>query len=383
MNESNHTLMDTEIKEILTMLPQSCIDWGTKIIGAEKAWAQGLTGEGIKTGLIDSGIDLEHPDLKPNIKKARDFITATDGRDAFYHGTHVAGIMAGCNNGVGIIGAAHGAGIFSARIFRPDGTTTSTAEFAAFDWMIAEGVHVVNMSYGGFIPTDIPGAAEFLEKYHNVIKAAHKAGIIMVAAAGNWGNTKDTYDRIGWPARFPEVFAVGAVSQELQRADFSSAGPDLDFAMPGVDVYSCYPGGKWARYSGTSMAAPYMTGCIALLQEYAVKTTGKPFTYDEVKQHLIKYATDLGVEGVDVEHGHGIVNIGKIGTAALNKVNVILDRPMEIIDGRTTCPLRFAVEVNGGQIISWENTTKTAVFKTAQNKIVTMQANNPRVTIEG
>jgi subtilisin family serine protease len=385
VNESKHTpwmkLIDTEVKQIVTSLPQSYIDWGTKLIGSEKAWAQDLTAKGIKTGILDTGIDYNHPDLMQNIKKTRSFIDGSDGFDSGFHGTHVAGIATGRNNGIGIIGVAPESEIYSAKIFRADGTNTSTAEFAALEWLAGEGVHVINMSYGGFIPTDIPEAALFLEKYHSLIKEVAKAGVIMVAAAGNWGNSHDTYDRIGWPARFPEVFAVGAISQELQRADFSSTGPDLDFAMPGVDVYSCYPGGKWARYSGTSMAAPYLTGCIGLLQEYAIKTTGKPLSYEQVKKQLIKYAQDLGMEGIDEEYGYGIVNIGKIGTTTMDNVTVTLDRPMDIINGRTAAPLRFIVEVNGGQIISWNNVTKTVVFRTTQGKIVTMQAGNPVVTI--
>jgi len=102
----------------------------------------------------------------------------------------------------------------------------------------------------GLFPIDIPGVKESLQKYHDCVKAVADAGVIMVAAAGNAGTPKDTLDRISWPARFPETFAVGAICQELQRADFSSAGDMLDFAMPGVDVYSCYPGNKWADTVG-------------------------------------------------------------------------------------------------------------------------------------
>ncbi|NLP13980.1 MAG: S8 family serine peptidase, partial [Clostridium sp.] len=194
---------------------------------------------------------------------------------------------------------------------------------------------------------------------------------------------RDTLDRISWPARFPETFAVGAICQELQRADFSSTGDMLDFAMPGVDVYSCYPGNKWARYSGTSMAAPFLTGCIALLQEYALKTKGRVFTFEEVKNELAKYAIDLGVEGIDPEYGYGMVNIGKIGAAIMDKLVIMLDQPMTIQNNRTLAPLRFVIETNGGQVLGWDNTTKTVTFKTPSGKKVTMQVNNPEVTIEG
>jgi hypothetical protein len=132
------------------------------------------------------------------------------------------------------------------------------------------------------------------------------------------------------------------------------------------------------------MAAPYLTGCIALLQQYGLITKGRFFTYEEVKRELIKYAVDLGIEGVDPEFGYGMVNIGKIGVAAATKTTVKLDQPM-ILDSqtwRTLAPLRFIVEVNGGQILSWDNNSRTIVFLTSEGKQVTMQVNNPEVIIE-
>lgn len=374
-------LYDVEIKEILNFLPQNYIDWGHKLIGADKAWGK-YKGRGMKIGVIDTGIDYNHPDLKPNIMKCKSFIDDTDGIDGSFHGTHVAGISCGRNNGTGIVGVAPEAGIYSAKIFNNNGRTTATAESKALEWLAEEGVHVINMSYGGFFPVDVPGVNESLQKYHDCIKAVASSGVILVAAAGNSGNIKDTLDRISWPARFPEVFAVGAICQELQRAGFSSAGDLLDFAMPGVDVYSCYPGNQWARFSGTSMAAPFLTGCIALLQEYAHKTKGRVFTYEEIKQELVKYSMDLGVEGIDPETGYGMVNIGKIGVAAAEHSTVTLDQPMRIHNNRTLAPLRFIVEVNGGRVISWDNQSKTVIFETAEGKKVTMQADNREVGIE-
>jgi subtilisin len=377
----NLRIADCEIKKILSVLPQNYIDWGHKIIGADKAWEK-YRGRGIKIGIIDTGIDYNHPDLASNIKRTRSFIDDTDGFDSSFHGTHVSGIIAGVDNNVGIIGVAPEAELYVAKVFGKNGYFTSTAEKNALEWLASENVHVINMSYGGFYPIDIPGVKEALEQYHDLIKEIHNAGVILVAATGNSGNPNDTMDRISWPARFPEVFAVGAICQELQRADFSSAGPGLDFAMPGVDVYSCYPGGQWARYSGTSMAAPYLTGCIALLQEYAYKTKARGFTYEEVQQELIKYSIDLGVEGIDSETGHGLVNIGKVGVATANKTIVTLDQPMIIKNGRTLAPLRFITEINGGQVLSWDNATKTVIFKTPAGKVVRMQANSAEVVIK-
>ena len=150
--------VSVEIKEIFQVLPQAHVDWGTKLIGADKAW-QKYRGKGIRVGIIDTGLDYNHPDLAPNIKESRSFIDETDGFDSGFHGTHVAGIAAGSNNGVGIIGVAPEAEIYSAKIFAANGTTTTEAQYAAFKWMIEKKVHVVNMSFGGMFPTDLPGVA--------------------------------------------------------------------------------------------------------------------------------------------------------------------------------------------------------------------------------
>ena len=182
-------LADVEVKEILNVLPQNHVDWGTKLIGADSAWEKFL-GKGIKVGVIDTGVDYNHPDLEPNIKKVRSFIDDTDGFDSGFHGTHVAGIIAGAINDVGIVGVAPEAELYVAKVFGANNRFSSTAERAALEWLASEGVHVINMSYGGFIPIDIPEAKKSLDQYHALIKEIHNAGIQLVAASGNSGNPR-------------------------------------------------------------------------------------------------------------------------------------------------------------------------------------------------
>jgi len=235
------------------------------MLGADKAWEK-YTGKGIKVGIIDTGIDYSHSDLAPNIAKYKSFIDDTDGVDANFHGTHVAGISCGRNNGTGIVGVAPEAKIYSAKIFDKNSKTTATAEMKALEWMAGEGVHVVNMSYGGLFPIDIPGVKESLQKYHDCVKAVADAGVIMVAAAGNAGTPKDTLDRNFVAGTFSRNLCSRSYLPRIAKSRFSSAGDMLDFAMPGVDVYSCYPGNKWARYSGTSH------GCTFLNRLYSLTT---------------------------------------------------------------------------------------------------------------
>ena len=382
MNIDDYTRpTEAEVLEIYNQLPEQVIDWGMKLINADKAWEK-YRGEGMRYGVIDTGIDYAHSDLAPNIAEVASFVDNTNGVDSGFHGTHVASITAAADTSTGVIGVAPAARIYSAKIFDTNNKTNTAALFAAFRWMIEKRVHVVNMSFGGFYPLDIPGVATFLDEYRDRIKEMVSAGIILVAAAGNSGNSKDSLDRVAWPARFPEVIACGAICQELQRANFSSAGPDLDFAMPGVDVYGAYPGNRWARYNGTSQAAPYLSGCILLIQQWALKAMGRVLTLAEMKAKLKEWSLDLGVEGFDVETGYGLVNIGKITTAATKRAEVDIDVPMMLVNGRTMVPLRFIVELNGGQILKWDGSTRTVVFRTAEGRKVTMQVGNPRVVIE-
>ena len=371
---------EAEVLEIFSQLPEQVIDWGTKLINADKAWEK-YRGEGMRLGIIDTGVDYRHSDLVSNMVEAVSFVDG-DGSDSGFHGTHCVSIPTAADTGTGVIGVAPAAKIYSAKIFDANNKTNTAALFAAFRWMIEKRVHVVNMSFGGFYPLDIPGVAAFLDEYRSRIKEMVAAGIIPVAAAGNSGNSKDTLDRVAWPARFPEVIACGAICQQMQRAHFSSTGPDLDFAMPGVDVYGAYPGNRWARYNGTSQGAPYLSGCVLLIQEWALKTLGRVLTLAEMKAKLKEWSLDLGVEGFDVETGYGLVNIGKITTAATKRAEVSLDVPMALQNGRTLAPLRFIVEVNGGQILSWDGATQTVVFRTAEGRKVTMRVGESHVVIE-
>ena len=373
---------DVEIKEILTSLPQQVVDWGFNAIGANKALDKRYTGKGVVVGVADTGIDYKHPDLMPNVKNYKSFIDDTDGFDSGFHGTHVAGIIAGCNNGVGIVGGASDAQIVSAKIFGLDNRFTSTAEFKALYWLAEQGVDVINMSYGGLIPIDIPEAAVFAREYEGFLQELVDAGITLVAASGNSGNARDRFDRVLHPARFDCVIAVGAVGQTLQRADFSSVGDGVDFGMPGVDIYSCYPHNRWARASGTSMASPYFASCVAVLQQWSMEVLQRKLTPLEVRQYLKSFSVDLGIEGVDVEHGYGIVNIGKVGMRLLDETHVILDAPPIIFNNRTLAPLRFVIELSGGIFESFDARTRIIKFVTKDNRRVIMQINNRDVLIQ-
>lgn len=288
----------SEVMEVKADLPGQQIDWGIQLVQAPKLWSV-TKGEGMKIGILDTGIDYTHPDLSSNFVKGRNFTTddVSDYVDKDGHGTHCAGIIAGCDNDIGIIGVAPKASLYMGKVISDDGKGSIQNVIEGIRWAINQKVDILSMSIGV--------AKEPTEELHEVISDARKAGIILVAATGN-ENTNVCY-----PAAYPEVISVGAISQDLQRAGFSNYGEKLDVMAPGVDIYSTYPINSYAKLSGTSMATPIVAGVIALLQSYCRKN-GILATPDVIKEMISSHSIDLGEKGKDNMFGSGLINVSEL-----------------------------------------------------------------------
>jgi serine protease len=183
--------------------------------------------------VLDTGIDKDHPALRDNFEKGRDF-TGEEGApypfvDLVGHGTHCAGTIAGVRMGSGFSGVAPKAKILAGRVCGERGCS-SIAVAAGMNWAITEKVDLISMSLGGTKPTGIERRA---------VEAVDKAGITIVAASGN-----DGVPKVGFPAAFAPVVAVGAIDSTLAKAKFSQWGPELALVAPGVDVVSSVPVGS-------------------------------------------------------------------------------------------------------------------------------------------
>lgn len=290
--------IQSEVLEVQSTSPKQVIDWGVSLVQAPQIWS--LTkGEGIKVAVLDTGVDPKHPDLAPNIVKGINFTTSnpTDFVDRQGHGSHCAGIIAACDNMVGVVGVAPRAQLYIAKVLGDDGSGSIDAIIKGIDWAIEEQVDIISMSLG--CPVD-PGPA-----FHQAFKRAHDAGIIIVAASGN----ENTH--VGWPAVYEETIAVGAVDQAFGKANFSNFGNELDVAAPGVDIYSTYKNGGYAKLSGTSMATPMVAGVIALVESLARKS-GQKLSPDQIMQLIHDRSVDLGEAGDDDNFGNGLINIYKL-----------------------------------------------------------------------
>lgn len=241
--------------------------WGLKNIGALQAWTAIHETPKIVVAVIDTGVDYNHPDLKANMwtKSGRhgfDFYDDDDDPlDEENHGTHVAGTIAGVgNNGVGVVGVSWKTQIMAMRFMGPDGSGTTSDAVKCIDWAVANGAHILCNSWAG------PGSSQELVE---AVARAERKGVLFVAAAGNTANVGNNNDNSPYyPAALPSanVITVGAIDQNNTRGSFSHYGQrTVDIGAPGVGILSTVRNGQYARFDGTSMAAPHVAGAAALV----------------------------------------------------------------------------------------------------------------------
>ena len=278
--------------EIVRDLRKQVIDWGVSAVHAQDAWKE-TKGESVKVVIIDTGVDTNHPDLAENIKFTYNTMNDTDNvYDDNGHGTHVAGIIAGVDNDFGIVGIAPKVDLYILKAMGANGSGTIVSIVKAVYIAISQGVDIISMSLGVCKEPD--------SRLHDALKVAHEQGIIIVAASGNEAHDCD------YPAKYEECIAVGAVDSDFEVADFSNTGVELDIVAPGVDILSTYPGGVYARLSGTSMATPIVSGVIALYISHC-KVRGIHYSFETVLEKL-GTAKDLGTAGQDPVYGKGLVD---------------------------------------------------------------------------
>ena len=271
--------------------------WGLDAIDAPRAWTVTTGSKEVKVAIIDSGVDLDHPDLKENIGSlGRDWIDGDDvPDDANGHGTHVAGIVAAVmNNSFGIAGIAN-ITLHVERILDAKGEGSPLNAVKAIENAVLSGVQVITASWGSF------GSSQVLK---DVIDWAFDQGVMMIAASGNQGQQREFY-----PAAFPKVLAVGATDSADNRASFSNYGEWIDVVAPGVNIKSTYPTekGNFTTLSGTSMAAPHVAGVAALALSV------QPNLSPQMLMNILRHGTnDLGTPGKDPSYGYGLINASKV-----------------------------------------------------------------------
>lgn len=242
-----------------TVVEPRSLTWNVDKVGYDR-------GEGKTAWVIDTGIDLDHPDLNVDVQRSRSFLPGqTSANDENGHGTHVAGIIGGLNNRIGTIGVASGANLVALKVLSNEGEGLVSNILAALSYVRrnARAGDVVNLSLGA------DGASQILERE---IQAIANMGIYFAIAAGNESKPAREYS----PAKIGgrNIYTVSAIDSLNRMARFSNYGNDVvDFAAPGVRILSAYTNGRYARMSGTSMATPHVAGLL-LINNGRINTNG-------------------------------------------------------------------------------------------------------------
>ncbi len=239
--------------------------WGVHAVGAD---ASSYTGKGIRIAVLDTGLDLSHPDFAGRAIVSRSFVEGQPVQDGNGHGTHCAGIAAGpaapaSQPRYGVAGEAE---LYVGKVLGDEGSGGDGGILEGIDWAVEHGCHIVSMSLGS--PVE-PGQ-RYSAVFEEVARRALAAGTLIVAAAGNESRRPESVAPVGHPANCPSILAVAAVDSTLRVAPFSCAGlegdgGEVNIAAPGVDILSAWPAPELHHsISGTSMATPFVAGVAAL-----------------------------------------------------------------------------------------------------------------------
>lgn len=285
------------------MVDESMLTWGLKAIAADGE-ASGASGAGVRVAVLDTGLDMEHPDLAGRVIVGESFIVGQQVQDGHGHGTHCIGTSCGPRTpetapGYGV---AYEAAIYAGKVLSNEGSGADGGILAGIAWAMANRCRVVSMSLGS--PTE-PGQP-YSRVYEQVAQRAIQAGTLIIAAAGNESDRRiGRIAPVGHPANCPSIMAVGAVDVHITVASFSCGTVDnigqVDLVGPGVDVHSSWPmPARYRRINGTSMATPHVAGVAALIAGQDPKMRPQ-----DVWTRLVQTARRLELPSTDV--GAGLV----------------------------------------------------------------------------
>ena len=321
------------VKQVFDQLPQYALD--SNHLHAQAAWDAGLTGKGVKVGVIDDPTDVSHPDLRPNwAGKAYDPVTnktyttvqswidAIDGFDGkvdnkvspdIEHGTAVASTIAAAKNGQGIAGVAPESKFYTAAIFQP-GFIGQYFVARSIIWTVNQGAQVINNSWGG---------TGYSPLYKQAFDYALERNVTVVVSAGN--NAREDWRN---PAQLPGVIASAALDINNEKAGFSTYGRHISVAAPGVDVMLASPlflnedgkrkgggytpegGSGYQLISGTSFSGPYTSGVAAVI--LGAKPDLDPHQVRRLMEETADGSVGSNKAGFDRETGYGLIRMDKL-----------------------------------------------------------------------
>ncbi|MDD9268653.1 S8 family peptidase [Paenibacillus sp. GCM10023248] len=286
--------------------------WNLPLIETVQGWQYNRGAKDVIVAVVDTGVDLQHPDLKDQLLSGYNVISGDDKpQDDVGHGTHVTGVISALvNNQLGVAGMTWYNKVLPVKVLDQTGAGSTYSVAQGIIWAADHGAKVMNLSLGNYADSG------FL---HDAIKYAYDKDVALIAASGN-----DNTERPGFPAAYPEVFAVAASDSNNNKAPFSNYGDYIDVTAPGVSIASTYPNNQYAALSGTSMASPHVTALAAL-----IRSANPKLKNTEVYQIMRDTAKDLGDPGHDKYFGYGLIDVVKAVQKAEEQTSIGFDWPQK------------------------------------------------------
>lgn len=266
--------------------------WDLPLINTTAGWNISKGSQDVIIAVVDTGVDLNHKDLQTKLIDGYNAINpGQPPMDDVGHGTHVAGVIgAHTNNQEGIAGMTWNNPIMPVKVLDNSGAGSSYSVALGIIWAVDHGAKVINLSLGNY------AQGAFL---HDAIRYAYDKDVVIVAATGN-----DNTNQPGYPAAYPEVFAVSATNADETKASYSNYGDYVDVVAPGTSIASTYPSNQYAALSGTSMACPHVAALAGL-----IRSANPALTNSEVYEVMRQSVKDLGTGGKDNSYGYGQIDV--------------------------------------------------------------------------
>jgi thermitase len=246
----------------------------------------------VLVAVLDTGIDSGHEELYGRVVAEIVFIEGVSAEDRYGHGTPIAGIIAADpDNGAGVAGLAPESRLINIKVADDQGKCPDTALAEGIIWAVDNGARVINISIE---------MAQSTSRLEQAVEYAWNNGAIIVAAAGNDGNSEPVY-----PAAYEACLSVTAIRENGELAPLANYGDWVDVAAPGYDIYTALPGNKFGYKHGTSFAAAYVSGLAALLFPLVSDVNGNGNLNDEVLRAIYTGCQNIGVDGT----GFGVIDV--------------------------------------------------------------------------
>ena len=356
--------------------PDLYLQYDMSLINADQTWGMCNINAGkVAIAIIDTGVDLTHPDLQANLLPGYDFVNGDNvPQDGNGHGSNVGGIAAAVLNGTGVAGVAPTAKILPVRVLNDQGSGY-ISDIADGIIYAADHAQVLNLSLGGVNSSQVLQDA--------IDYAVNTRGRLVVAAAGNCGDSNYPYNgcqaqnQTIYPAAYSNVVAVAATTPGDTHASFSNVGSYVDIAAPGSSIYNTYYKNSYAYESGTSQATPHVTGLAALIW-----AQHPGFTASQVWERITTTAVDLGAAGVDPVFGAGRIDVTQALSLATAQTTVLAPKPTKA-EAAPVMEDRAAPIAPGRIIVKFKTTVNQAAVARALDSLTNTAVERSIPAIKG